>query len=297
MNLTADKIQAMTTAFDLTFKNAFAAAPLLSDKYAMTVGDADHTIVELPFFDAFSFMRKWVGPRQIKNLAARKLVMREDGYEDTLAIPQRQIETDNWGLYSAAIAQMGENARNLWDALCTGALTNPGNWIDNKAFFATDRKYGKSTIGNNTTSALSAATFNAAYEAMCGYCGHNGEPLGILPDTLMVGPKNRTKAFEILNAKLISDGNGGSVDNPNLGLCEVIVNPRLVGDYDDYWFLMSCRGAIKPVALQKSKEAALVSLNQPTDQNVFMEGNALYGTDAYGSAAAAFPHLVYAGIL
>lgn len=297
MNLYADKIQAMETSFDLKFKEAFSAAPPLAEKFAMTVGDAEHTIVELPFFEAFSFMRKWVGPRQIKNLAARKLVIREEAYEDTLAIPQRQVETDNWGLYAAAIAQMGENARNLWDGLATGALTAPGNWIDNKAFFATDRKYGKSPIGNKTTSALSAATFNAAYEAMSAYCGHNGEPLGVIPDTLMVGPKNRTKAFEILNAKLVSDGNGGSVDNPNLGLCEVIVNPRLVGDYDDYWFLMSCKGAIKPVALQKSKEASLVSLNKPSDMGVFMEGNALFGTDAYGSAAAAFPHLVYAGIL
>ena len=86
------------------------------------------------------------------------------------------------------------------------------------------------------------------------------------------------------------------MDNPNLGLCEVIVNPRMVGDYAKYWFLMSCKGPIKPVALQKSKEPVLTSLNRPTDANVFMEGQALFGTDAYGSAAAAFPHLVFAGI-
>ena len=297
MNLYADKIQAMSTAFDLTFKEAFTAAPGVCDAFCMTVGDADHTLVELPFFDTFGFMRKWVGPRQIKNLAARKLVMREQAYEDTLAIPQRQIETDNWGFYRAAIAQMGENARLLWDRLALDALTNPGSWIDNKAFFATDRKYGKSTICNKTTSALSAGTFDTAYQTICGYCAHDGEPLGVAPDTLMIGPKLRKTAFEILHSRLTLNGGTAAVDNPDFGICRTIINPRLVGDYDDYWFLMSCNGAIKPVALQKSKEGTLAILNRPTDEAVFMEGNALFGADAYGSAAAAFPHLVYAGIL
>lgn len=296
MNITAEKISAMTTAFDLSFKTAFNAAPTTFQDFCMVVGDADHMVVELPFFEAFSFMRKWIGPRQVKNLQARKLILREAAYEDTLGIPMREIETDNWGLYANSIAQMGVNAKNLWDRLAVEALTGDENWIDGKKFFVADRKYGKSTICNKTTSALSASTFNAAYEAMSGYCGQNGEPLGIIPDTLIVGPKNRTKAFEILNAKLVSDGTT-TVDNPNLGVCKAIVNPRLVGACDDYWFLACCGGPIKPVVIQKSKEGALVSLNQPTDECVFTEGQALYGTDAYGSAACAFPHLIYGGIL
>jgi len=60
MNITADKISAMQTAFDLRFKEAFSAAPSLFEKFCMTVGDADHTTVELPFFDAFSFMRNLI---------------------------------------------------------------------------------------------------------------------------------------------------------------------------------------------------------------------------------------------
>lgn len=297
MNLTFEKISAMTTAYDLSFREAFDAAKTTTlEKFAMFVGDEDHMITELPFFEAFSFMRKWVGPRQVKNLNAKKLTLKEEGFEDTVGVSVREIETDNWGIYLPAIKQMAANCVTLWDRLAAEALTNPGSWIDGKAFFAADRKYGKSTVCNKTTSALSAATFNTAYETMCGYCGANGEPMGIVPDTLIVGPKNRTKAFEILNAKLVSDGTT-TVDNPNLGICEAVVNPRLVGDYDDYWFLASCKGPIKPVAIQKSREGALVSLNQPTDECVFMEGKALFGTSAYGSAACAFPHLIYGGIL
>lgn len=301
MGINADKFMAMQTAFDLAFSDAFSSAPSIYEKFCMIVGDADHTIVELPFIEAFAFMRKWIGPREIKNLAERKLVMREEAYEDTLGIPQRQIETDNWGIYAKSIAQLAENGAKLWDRLAFDALVNAGNWIDGKAFFATDRKYSdggrrSSTICNKTTSALAAGTFETAYAAMCGYCAANGEALGILPDTLMVGPKLRKTGHEILNSEFVSNGTT-TVSNPNKGLCQLLINPRLVGDYDDYWFLMQTTGAIKPVAVQKSKEATLTSLNSPTDQNVFMEGRALFGVDAFGSAAAAFPHLVYAGIL
>jgi phage major head subunit gpT-like protein len=296
MNTNTEKFKAMVTAFDLAFKNAFEGAPDISGKFAMTVGDSAHQIVELPFFEAFTFMRKWIGDRQIKNLQGAKLTLREDGFEDTIGISERDFECDNWSLYANAVRQMGENAAALWDRLATEALVNAGTWIDGKAFFATDRKYGKSTIGNKTTSALSASTFNTAYEAMQSYKGHNGEPMCVTPDTLMVGPKNRKTAFDIINANLISDGTT-TVDNPNKGLVDVIVNPRLVGDAEDYWFLMKAKGAIKPVALQKSRAPRLTVLDKATDESVFMRGDILVGSDAYGSAAAAFPHLVYAGIL
>lgn len=56
MDLNKAKFQAMVTSFDLAFKNAFTAAPTVYGKYAMTVGDASHQIVELPFFEAFAFL-------------------------------------------------------------------------------------------------------------------------------------------------------------------------------------------------------------------------------------------------
>ena len=297
-NITKEKISARSTAFSMAFKDAFKAKTdkAISSKFSMTVGDADHMSVEIPFFEAFSFMRKWVGPRQVKNLSSKKLVLKEDSFEDTIGVGVREIETDNWSFYTAAVKQLAENTVKLWDRLATEALADPGTWIDGKAFFATDRKYGKSTINNKTTSALSASTFNTAYETMQSYVDHAGNPIGVVPDLLMVGPKNRTTAFEILNSKLVASGNA-TIENPNYGVAEVIVNPYLVGNYDDYWFLMSAGDAIKPVALQKSKEGELAAQNQPTDDCVFSEGMALYGTAAYGNAAAAFPHLVYGGIL
>ena len=293
-----DKFEAMKTAYDLAFKNAFESASGTYEQFSMTVGDAAHSIVKLPFLEQFAHMRKWIGARNIKNLSGKMLTMTEDAYEDTLGISQREIETDNWTMYLPAIQQMAVNSAQLWDQLAVEALLNPAKWIDGKSFFSTDRKYDKSIICNTTGEALSHASFKAAYQTMSSYAGHAGEPLAVAPDTLMVGPAQYFKAKAILENEFMKDDSGTvTVDNDCKGLAKLILNPRIIGSKANNWYLMSCSGPIKPVAVQKSKEPALVSKNAPTDEGVFMEDKAIFGTAAYGSAAAAFPHLVFGGIV
>ena len=297
MNLN-EKFDAMKIAYDLAFKNAFEAAGTTYEHFCMIVGDSAHTTIKLPFMEQFSCMRKWLGARQIKNLEGKMITMTEDAYEETVGIKVREIETDNWGMYMPTIQQMAVAAKALWDQLAAKAILDPGAWIDNKAFFATDRKYGKATICNKTTDALSAAAFKAAWQTMQSYCGHVGEPLAVQPDVLMVGPALEFTARDILENEYEIDGTGKvTVKNSCKGLAKLIINKRFVGAYANHWRLMSCGGPIKPIALQKSKEAALVSKNKPDDEGVFMEDQAIFGTAAYGSAAAAFPHLVYGGIV
>ena len=297
MNLN-EKFAAMKIAYDLAFKNAFEAAGTTYEQFCMIVGDSAHTTIKLPFMEQFSCMRKWLGARQIKNLEGKMITMTEDAYEETVGIKVREIETDNWGMYMPTIQQMAVAAKALWDQLAAKAILDPGAWIDNKAFFATDRKYGKATICNKTTDALSAAAFKAAWQTMQSYCGHVGEPLAVQPDVLMVGPALEFTARDILENEYEIDGTGKiTVKNSCKGLAKLIINKRFVGPYANHWRLMSCGGPIKPIALQKSKEAALVSKNKPDDEGVFMEDQAIFGTAAYGSAAAAFPHLVYGGIV
>ena len=293
-----EKFEAMRTSYDLGFQNAFNGAPSQYEEFSMIVGDSAHTTVKLPFFEQFAGMRKWVGARQIKNLEGKMLTMTEDAYEDTVGVPSREIETDNWGMYMPAIQQMGVNGKALWDQLAINALLKPAKWIDDKAFFATDRKYGKSVICNKSSAALSMESFKIAYETMSSYAGHTGEPIAVIPDTLIVGPKLMFIAKDILENEFALDSTGKvTVKNTCRGLVKLIVSPRIVGENADNWYLACCNGPIKPIAIQKSKDAALVSKNQPNDEGVFMEDKAIFGTSAYGSAAAAFPHLLYGGNL
>ncbi len=300
MKLTTDALRALKTSFNLKFTEAMTAAhaEAVHPEFCMDVGDADFSIVEIPFLEQFAFMREWIGDRKVKNLSEKVLRITEKPWEDTVAIGQRDLETGAWKQKGAVIAALGAGGEQLWDTLFIEAITNPGNWIDGKAFFSADRKYGDrkgGTICNTTEAALSAETFGTAYQTMCSYTGSAGIPLRVKPTHLLVGPSQLDVAKEILESEKIRTAENTEVNNPHRGKVRLICSLDLVGANAGYWFLGACGGVIKPVLMQKSKTAELVMFNQPTDEMVFMSGNALFGATAYGNAAAAFPHLLYRG--
>jgi len=296
MELNANVLSAMRTAYSLKFQKAFEATPSICEKFCMIEGDCDHTAVEFPFLETFAFMREWIGPRQAKNLKSQSLRVVERAFEDTVKVRVRDIEADSWKQYAVLIAQMGQAGRQLWDRLAAEALTGSSKWLDGLTFFHATRKYGKNTICNTSSASLSKASFESAYLTMTSYLAHNGEPLCVVPDTLMVGPKLRATAWDIIkNTKVVSSGGSATVDNRNFELVEILVNPRLTGDFEDDWYLMQTNGFVKPVILQKSKDCELVAMDRADHENVFERDEIVYGTKAYGNAVCAFPHLVFRG--
>ncbi|WP_417656185.1 Mu-like prophage major head subunit gpT family protein [Pseudidiomarina aestuarii] len=70
---------------------------------------------------------------------------------------------------------------------------------------------------------LTEANFDLALEAMMGLKSDEGRPLGVRPNLLVVGPKNRAKAnnvIEVMNKE-------GGASNPNYKAVEVLVVPWL----------------------------------------------------------------------
>lgn len=254
-------------------------------------------------------MRKWVGDREVKNLQSGKLTVVNDDFESTISVPRNDILDDQFGLYTPLARVMGANAELLWPKLAIDALVGGATalWADAAAFFGTTRKYGGNTISNKTTSALSKSTFEAAILAMTSYVGHNDEPLAVAPRILLVGPKLRATAWDLvkntvavaaqLNVGATENVGAAAVQNRTQGLCELRVSRRLVGTYDDYWFILGEQAGIKGVAVQKRADPKLTRMDRDTDENVFMRKEFLYGTDARGAAFLTLPHLVYGGIL
>lgn len=70
---------------------------------------------------------------------------------------------------------------------------------------------------------LSAANFNSAYETLSGMKSDKGRPLGIMPNLLVVGPKNRAAAKTIIEA----ENNAQGASNINYKAVEVLVVPWL----------------------------------------------------------------------
>lgn len=297
MDINRTSMDALFKGFDLRFRDAYGSAPDSYLQFSMVIPSTGAANI-YPFLEKFGGMREWLGDRQIKNLSSKKMEVVNRDFEDSVAVKKNDIEDDQYGFYGNLIAQMGLDAGKLWQEVSTGALVENGTWMDGSAFFLTTRKYGSATINNKGTAALSSTTFGAAYEAMMAYKGHNGKSLGVVPDTLIVGPKLRETAFNILENQFTYNATDKvQIGNPNKGLCKTQVLNELIGTYDDYWFLAQTRGIIKPVAVQQRQLPKLTRMDRDNDENVFMRKEFIYGTDARGEAFMTFPHLIYGAIV
>ena len=84
--------------------------------------------------------------------------------------------------------------------------------------------YGLWQQAVGSKAALSAANYEAARLKMQTWKRDGGDPLGIVPTHLIVGPTNEAAARSILTRELI---NGGE-SNPNYNTAELVVVPHLV---------------------------------------------------------------------
>jgi phage major head subunit gpT-like protein len=295
MDINRNSLESLFKGFNMQFQSGLDMAPDGWQKFAGLVNSTTATNV-YPFIEQFGGMREWFGDRQIKNLAGHKIEVANRDFEDTVSVKRNDIEDDQYGIYGTLIAQMGQNAGKLWQELTVEALTGSDSWFDDVAFFDTSRTYGDNTICNSTGSALSETTFNTAYQTMLEYKGHNSKHLGVVPNLLIVGPKMRTTAWNIIkNEFTYDDTDKVQVLNVNKDVCDLLVLPELSGDYDDYWFLACSSGALKPVIVQQRRLPKLTRLDRETDENVFKRNEYVYGTDARGSAFLSMPHLIYRG--
>ncbi len=304
MDINRANLDALFNTYSTAFNAGLtAAAPTKpnSVKLGMFIMEAvvGGSAVVHAWLETLPALVKWIGTRAIKNISSKKLTVANDDYANAVAVKANDIKDDTYGVYTPLITALGVQAGKLWGKLAIDALTANGKWADGADFFGTTRKYGSNTIVNKTTSALSDTTFKAAVEAMRGYKDSENEPLEVEPMVLLVGPKLEATAFDLVKNTLVTagTGKGGSVQNWAAGIVELQVSSRLVGDYDDYWFLLGEQAGLKPVFVQKREEPKLVSQDDPGNDSAFLNKQFNYGVDARGAAFLTLPHLAYAGIL
>jgi phage major head subunit gpT-like protein len=107
---------------------------------------------------------------------------------------------------------------------------------DESVFMRREFRYGadaRSVVGYafwqmavRSSAPLDGAALDAARKRMLSFTDEHGRPLGIVPDTLVVGVSNMTKAERLINSALINDG-GVAVDNPYKGRFKLVFSPLL----------------------------------------------------------------------
>lgn len=295
MELTPHNMDSLFFAFNALMQKGLGTSWTGWNKFASVVHSSTG-IEKYPSTVIGSGMREWVGERVVNAVKGKLLEVRNKDFEHTVGVSRNDIEDDMIGFYNALFTDLGIEAGALWGKLATEALCKAGKWADGADFFSASRKIEKTGVNNVVAGALTMANYETARAQMMAFSKADGSPLGLVPDTLMVGPALEGTAKRLLATDLIADGST-TVSNIHKDECVVEVNPYMTGAHANKWFLLCTSRGFKPVAVQKRKEGALQRWDKDSDDCVKSKNQNEYGLHYRGAAVATSPYLVIGGNL
>lgn len=269
------------------FNKAFDAAPSDWQLTTMLVpsGSSQNNY---NWLSRFPKMRRWLGDKVIKSLAAFKYTIVNEDWEATISVDRNDIDDDTLGIYGIQAQEAAYSAKQLPDEidseLKNGAFTNL--CFDGQIFYDTDHPVGDGTgdtasVSNKITAALSAATlagveasYGALRHAIMNFTDDEGRKLGLVPNLLEVPPALEGVANIIANHDKLQDNS----PNPYMGTCTVKVNTRLTSA--TAYMLHVTNRPLKPFVYQERKKPVFVQAIDPSSDDVFMRKEFKYGAEA-----------------
>lgn len=201
-------LAALYQGYNTAYQNAFTGAPSTFERIAMVTPST--TSREMyPWLGLTTRFREWIGDRVLQNLTAHNFTIENKSFENSIAVGRDQIADDQYGVFTPAAAQMGQDAKQHPDELTYGMLKAGTSEIcyDGQYFFDTDHPV------------------------------------------------------------VSAGGSISSVSNFAAGSAPA-------------WYLIDASRIVKPVIFQKRQDYTFVAMDQPTDEQVFMQKLFRYGVDA-----------------
>ncbi|OOZ41695.1 head protein [Solemya pervernicosa gill symbiont] len=300
MIVNKESLDGLSRNIKATFQKAFDA---------VTGGWQDTTMIvpstgsenDYKWLTGWKGMKKWIGDKVINALKANNYVVANEDFEDTIEVDRNDIEDGNLGGYSIQAAASGESGAELYDELDAdaknGAFTN--KCYDGQFYYDTDHPVEDAngdvqSVSNKGTAALSSATvaaarasYGAARTAIMKFTRDGGKPLGLMPDTLEVGPALEDVARVLLENDELDDG----TKNPYKGTAKLKVNTRITSDTQ--WMLHVTKRQMKPFIIQERKKPVFVAMDSADSPNVFLNRKFLYSVEARAASAYGLWQLSY----
>lgn len=252
------------------------------------------TSAELIVVDGVPQAREWLGAKQVKQLRAYKKNLPLRPWEATISVPVDQINGDRTGAVAARVADFARSTSAMYDKIMLDMLiANTVTGYDGVALLSNSHPNVNGTTWDNLeAAALTMALFKTAVNSMRAVMNEGGEPLGMSPTHLLVGPDQEEmgkictgsdKIFGTDNAGAI----GGTVINSAVlrnyigGSVNLIISERITGNE---WFLMDLsKGEQKPLYLAEFQPPTTVIKDADDDDNVFFDDEAIFGIVAKAS--------------
>ena len=138
-HVTRETLNRMTTGFKAIFQGAFTAAEPKWQTIAEKVNSST-SIETYAWLAQIPGMKKWIDERRIKRLDVEAYTIRNEKFEDTVAVSRTAIEDDQLGTYSAIVKGLGAAAAEHPDEMVFTALRQgfANACYDGQNFFDTD---------------------------------------------------------------------------------------------------------------------------------------------------------------
>lgn len=301
MLITRPRLDALRTDFSLIFNNGYGQTPTWSEKLATEVQSSSESNT-YGFIAQQLAMIEWIGPRVVQNLAEHDYVLPNKPYEATVEISKYKIEDDNLGLFrSVTLPQLAYAAKKLPDRLLKALLQSSTLGFDGVSLFNDAHPTFApaafpQTYDNLFTEDLDGDGVNAVYAAMASYTGEDGNPLGVMPDTIFVPPQLARQAMVVANSTTyaipgVTSGLSVTVDNPLRGMFKVEVIPELANQ-PTVWYMADTSKPIKPFVRQVRQAVQFVARDNPDDPKVFDQAVFTYGADGREAMGISLPFLI-----
>lgn len=293
-------IEAVFINLKTVFNKAFDAAPSLWEKTTMKIPSTGSQN-DYSWFGRFVKMRKWLGEKTFRKLAAHKYTVVNDDWEATVEVDRNDIDDENLGIYSPMAQDAGFSAKQLPDEIDADLKNNAftQKCYDGQYFYDTDHPVtdangDESSVSNKGTAALSAATkaaaaasYGVARLAIMSMKDDEGRPLGLVPNLLEGGPTLEATMRLICESDKLEDDK----PNPYKGTATYIVNPRLTSTTQ--WMLHCTTQPMKPFVYQERKAPVFVKQTDPEADDVFNRKKYKFGAEARAAGGYGLYQLSY----
>lgn len=309
-----DILDAANKTFEVKFQEIFEndnETPGIADQIAETVPTMSEE-GEVDFLGAMPTLRKWVGKRARQSQRAYNHTYKLETYESTFALKRKKVRYDRIGAIGRRIdAFMRRNRYWKEKILFDELVTNP-TCYDGVALYSAAHPHGPdgANQSNTTSSALGVSTLDAALVAGASLRDERGESLGISYDLMVVGPAQGKKARELTGStRLMTFAADGSVDGtasqiggvaiPNFwigGSLNVLVWPRLVGSYVNYWLLFDTTIGAPAMLLYEGRAVEPLERTEMTDERRWENDEYEWALESDHAAVAGAWQSTYGGL-
>ncbi len=275
------KLEAAYIVFSTIFDMALANTPVIYPEVSTVIANAG-PVNQFNWLGDVPVMQKWLGARVINRLRAEKHTLTTDWYANGIELDYDDVAEDRLGIVAPRIQDMAMMGPRKLDALTidmyvAGFAGTLGLTYDGQYLIDSDHTADGAGVGtaqsNLLTGALSSTTFNAGITKMMGFFGTNGEPLEIIPDTLLVGPANQLVARQLLLAQY----NAAGATNVDAGRMKAIINARL-GATSTKWWELCTSARVRAVLVGIEVAPMFAELNGWDQMHVFMHRTMLAGS-------------------